>query len=261
MKPIRLLSRRLEMKPFLSVIIPCYNEEKNLKRGVLDEVENYLAKQKFQSEVIISDDESTDRSLEFIKNYLKLHPRFKLLQNKHAGKPFAIRAGIEKAKGELVLFTDMDQSAPMKEFDKFLPFFQKGFEVVIGSRGQKREGFSILRLVGSNVFRLIRQKLLLKNIIDTQCGFKAFKNKVAKSLFSRLLIFKEAKKTKGWKVGAFDVELLFIAQKMGFKIAEVIVAWQDKDVRREKKYFKESKEMLMEILRVKFNDLMGRYEK
>lgn len=246
-------------KLFLSVIIPCYNEEKNLKRGVLDEVNDYLSKQKFQSEVIISDDESTDKSREFVKNYLKKHPNFKLLENKHAGKPFAVRSGIEKANGEIVLFTDMDQSTPIKEFDKLLPFFQKGFDVVIGSRGQKREGFSLLRLIGSNVFRLIRQWMLLKKIIDTQCGFKAFKNNIAKDLFSRLLIFKEAKKTKGWKVGAFDVELLFIAQKRGYKTAEVIIEWEDKDVKKEKKYLKESKEMLKEILRVKLSDLAKKY--
>lgn len=248
------------MKPFLSVIIPCYNEEKNLKRGVLDEVENYLQKQKYQSEAIISDDESTDGSRQFVKNYLQKHPRFRLLENKHAGKPFAIRAGIKKADGEIILFTDMDQSTQINEFDKFLPFFKKGFGIVIGSRGQKREGFSLLRLIGSNIFRLIRQALLLKNIIDTQCGFKAFKNQIAQDIFSRLLIFKEAKKTKGWKVGAFDVELLFIAQKKGYKIAEVLVNWEDKDAGKKKKYFKESKEMLTEILRVKLNDLKGKYD-
>ncbi|MBM3205645.1 glycosyltransferase [Candidatus Shapirobacteria bacterium] len=247
------------MKPFLSVIIPCYNEEKNLKRGVLDEVDKYLQKQKWPSEVIISDDESTDNSRELVQKYLKTHSRFKLLENKHAGKPFAVRAGIEKAQGEVVLFTDMDQSAPLKEFDKLLPFFQKGFEVVIGSRGQKREGFSLVRLIGSNVFRLIRQQLLLKKIVDTQCGFKAFKNKMAKDLFLSLLIFKEKQKTKGWKVGAFDVELLFIAQKRGYKIAEVEINWEDKDIGKQKKYFKESKEMLQEIIRVKLNDLQGRY--
>jgi len=252
--------KKAKNKLFLSVIIPCYNEEKNLKRGVLDEVEDYLQKQKFESEVIVSDDESTDKSRKFVKDYVKKHPRFKLLENKHAGKPFAVRSGIEKAKGEVVLFTDMDQSAPIKEFDKFLPFFQKGFEVVIGSRGQKREGFSLVRLIGSNVFRLIRQKLLLKKIIDTQCGFKAFKNQVARDLFSRLLIFKEAKKTKGWKVGAFDVELLFIAQKKGYRMGEVVIDWVDKDSGKERKYFKESKEMLMEILRVKLNDLKKKYD-
>ena len=250
------------MKPFLSVIIPCYNEEKNLKRGVLDEVEAYLKKQKFESEVIIVDDGSSDKSNEFVRKYLPDHPRFKLLENKHAGKPFAVRAGVEKAQGEIILFTDMDQSAPIKEFDKFLPFFKKGFEIVIGSRGQKREGFPLLRLVASNVFRLIRQRFLLKNIIDTQCGFKSFKNKVAKDIFSRMLTFKEAKKASNWKVGAFDVELLFIAQKKGYQIAEVIVDWQDKDIAqgKERKFFKESKEMLMEILRVKLNDLRGKYD-
>ncbi len=248
-------------KPFLSVVIPCYNEEKNLKRGVLDEIEKYLQKQKFQSEVIISDDGSTDRSCQLVKAYLQKHPRFKLLENQHAGKPFAVRAGVEKAKGEIILFTDMDQSTPIKEFDKLLPFFQKGFEVVIGSRGQKRQGFSLLRLIGSNVFRLVRQSLLLKNIIDTQCGFKAFKNQVAKDLFSSLLIFKESKKTEGWKVGAFDVELLFVAQKKGYKIAEVVVDWEDKDVGKQKNYLRESKEMLTEILRVKMNDMKKLYSK
>lgn len=255
-----MIMNKMKSKIFLSVVIPCYNEEKNLKRGVLDEVENYLKKQSFQSEVIISDDESTDQSRQFIKAYLKNHPRFKILENKHAGKPFAVRSGIEKASGEVVLFTDMDQSAPIKDFDKFLPFFQKDFDVVIGSRGQKREGFSLLRLVGSNVFRLIRQQLLLKKIVDTQCGFKAFKNKVAKDLFSRLLIFSKAKETKGWKVGAFDVELLFIAQKKGYKIAEVVIDWEDKDSGKERKYFKESKEMLKELLRVKLSDLKGKYD-
>src|SRR4030042_2664558 len=170
------------MKPFLSVIIPCYNEEKNLKRGALDEVEVYLKKQKFESEVIIADDGSSDNSREFIKKYLQAHSRFELLENKHVGKPLTIRSGIKKANGEIILFTDMDQSTPINEFDKFLPFFKKGFEVVIGSRGQKRGGASLLRLIGANVFRLIRQTLLLKNIVDTQCGFKAFKNKIAQDL-------------------------------------------------------------------------------
>lgn len=249
-------------KPFLSVVIPCYNELENLKRGVLDQVENYLQKQKYLSEVIISDDESTDKSLEFIEKYLQTHSRFRLLKNKHGGKPFAVRAGVEKARGEIVLFTDMDQSTPINQISKLLPFFEKNYDVVIGSRGQFRQGFSFLRQLGSSTFRLVRQILLLRKITDTQCGFKAFKNKVAKGLFSQLLIFKKPKKAKGWRVGAFDVELLFIAQKRGYRIAEVSVKWKDRDVTqgKKRKLFKESKEMLKEILRVKLNDWRGAYE-
>ena len=262
-------------QPFLSVIIPCYNEETNLKRGTLNEVDDYLKKQDYQSEVIISDDGSNDESLQIVEVFAKNHPRFKLLKNKHTGKPFAVGAGIKKARGEIVLFTDMDQSTPLNQIEKILPnfarnkvlakqgsYFKQSFDLVIGSRGKQRMGFSLFRQLASASFRLIRQAILLKNIVDTQCGFKAFKNEVAKDLFSRLQIFKETKETRGWRVGAFDVELLFIAQKQGRRIAEVLVEWQDKDIAqgKQRKFFKESWEMLKEILRVKLSDLRGYYD-
>lgn len=247
--------------PYLSVVIPCYNEEKNLKRGVLAEVDNYLQKQKYTSEVLISDDGSTDDSLLLVEKFCRNHPRFKFLKNPHGGKVFAILAGVKKATGEIVLFTDMDQSTSITQLAKLLPHFKQGFSVVIGSRGEAREGFSLVRKAGSAAFRFIRQRLLLKRIVDTQCGFKAFKNRVVKDLFSHLMIFKKIKQTKGWRVGAFDVELLFIAQKRGYPVAEVPVDWKDQDIAqgKQRKYFKESKEMLKEILRVKLNDLKGRY--
>lgn len=249
-------------KPYLSVVIPCYNEEKNLHSGVLDQIENYLSEQDYYSEVIISDDASSDGSLDFVKNYCQKHPFFRQLKNKHGGKAFAIRSGIENAQGEIILTTDMDQSTPITQVAKLMPYFQKDYEVAIGSRGESREGFSFIRRLGSAVFRILRQRLLLKNVIDTQCGFKAYKNRVAKDLFSRLLIFKKTKTTRGWRVGAFDVELLFVAQKLGYRIKEVPVEWKDRDISqgKQRKYFKESKEMLKEILRVKLNDLMGKYD-
>ncbi len=252
----------MKKKIFLSVVIPCYNEKENLQRGVLAGVEKYLVKQDYSSEVIISDDGSTDSSLEFVERFTRRHRRFRLLKNPHSGKSFAVRSGINQARGEWVLFTDMDQSAPINQVEKLLPYFNKNNDVVIGSRGRKRLGFSFLRQLASDLFRLFRQVLLLRELIDTQCGFKAFKTKVAQDLFSRLLIFSEAKKTKGWRVGAFDVELLFLAQKKGYRIREVPVKWHDADISsaKKRKIFKESQEMLKEIVRVKLNDILGRYQ-
>lgn len=247
-------------KPYLSVVIPCYNESENLKRGVLDEVDDFLKKQNFTWEVIVSDDGSTDDSREVVAKQITGRKNFRLVENPHGGKPSAVWGGIKNAQGVFVLFTDMDQSAPLKEVLKLIPFFES-YGVVIGSRGGERENFSILRKIGSSVFRLFRKSLMLRNINDTQCGFKAFKTEVAKEIFPRLQFFKQKKVIRGWKVTSFDVELLFIAEKLGYKIKEVEVEWKDRDIAKGKKkgYFKESKEMLIQIIRVKLNDLRGLY--
>lgn len=250
-------------KPFLTVIIPCYNEERNLKRGVLEEIDHYLKKQNYSSEVIVSDDGSTDASLKIVDKYVKYHSRFKLLRNKHAGKPFAIKSGLAKTKGEIALLTDMDQSAPLSEIKKLLPWFEKSYDVVIGSRGKERKRFPWYRRIISWGFRFFRRTLLLRDIIDTQCGFKAFRQPAGKTIFRKMQIFKQTGEAKGWRVGAWDVEMLFVAEKLGYKIKEVPVAWEDRDVAggKRKNFIKESKEMLFEILRVKINDWRGRYEK
>jgi len=247
---------------YLSVVIPCYNETENLQRGVLDEVNDFLTKQNFSWEVIIADDGSTDESREIIERQIKDKEHFRLIENPHGGKPAAVWGGIKNAGGQYVLFTDMDQSTPIKEVLKLIPYFEK-YEVVIGSRGMERENFSILRKIGSNVFRVFRKILMLRDINDTQCGFKTFQTNVAKKIFPMLQFFKKEETIKGWKVTSFDVELLFIAEKLGFKVKEVPVEWKDRDVAKgkEKSYLKESKEMLMQILSVKLNDLRGLYNK
>lgn len=248
-------------KVFLSVVIPCYNEKENLERGVLDEVYAFLQEQRFGWEVIVSDDGSTDNSRELVTEIIKDKKGFRLVKNDHGGKPSAIWGGIKNSVGEYVLFSDMDQSAPIAAVLKLMPFF-KDYPVVIGSRGIERENFSLVRKLGSTAFRIFRKTILLRDINDTQCGFKAFRAEVAKKIFPQLQFFKQAKEIKGWKVTSFDVELLFIAEKFGYKIKEVPVQWRDRDIARGKKrsYLKESKEMLGQILRVKINDLRGMYD-
>lgn len=253
------------MAQSLSIVIPCYNEENNLKNGVLDQVNDFLKTQKFDWEVIVCNDESTDNSLKLVKDFVSKHKGFKVLDLPHGGKPSAVWGGIKKANFPIVLFTDMDQSTPLKESLKLLPYFDKGYDVVIGSRGAVRQGATLVRKIMAKTFLTVRRLFILPKIIDTQCGFKAFKTDVAKIIFPNLQFFKDKSDKKGWRVSAFDVELLFMAQKWGYKIKEVPVSWQDEDLSTTKgddslRFKKESKQMIQEIYRVKRNDLKGLYD-
>lgn len=248
----------------VSIIIPCYNEENNLKRGVLEEVADFLHTVKYKYEVIICNDKSTDNSLKLSQDFAKNHDNFRVLDLPHGGKPSAVWGGIQQAKYPWVLFTDMDQSTPLKEIQKLLPFFDS-YDVVIGSRGGNREGNSLIRKIMATCFLSARRLLLLPGIIDTQCGFKAFKTEVAKKVFPNLQFFKDKSDKKGWRVSAFDVELLFMSQKWGYKIKEVPVNWKNEDLSDTKgdnnsRFKKESMNMIQEIIRVKKNDLKGLYE-
>jgi glycosyltransferase involved in cell wall biosynthesis len=246
----------------LSVIIPCYNEEANLERGVLEHVADYLGEQDYPAEVIVVDDGSTDQSLKLIKKAAKNKSLLRLVEISHQGKPRALRAGIEKARHEIVLFTDMDQSTPIEEVEKILPLFSQGFDLVIGSRGKTRENYPWYRRLLSWGFRTGRQLFILKDITDTQCGFKAARLAVARKLFANLRTIKSPKEASGWRVTAYDVELLFLAEKAGLTVTEVPVRWRDEDVasRKERNFLKESADMAVEVIRVIINDIGGRYD-
>ena len=254
-------------EPTISVVIPCYNEEKNLQAGVLDQVYQYLVAQLHGWEVIVVDDGSTDSSKSLVAEIIRDKDGFSLHQVPHGGKPAAIWGGIQHARAEWVLFTDMDQSTPIGELAKLLPWRDQGYDVVIGSRGMAREGFSILRKVGSAVFRTLRGTFLLRDIRDTQCGFKLFRREVAVRLFPRLEYFKRQERPSGWKVTAYDVELLHLCEKAGYAIKEVVVAWRNRDLSETKgqggefaRYMKESADMARQVVRVTRNQLKGLYD-
>lgn len=249
-------------KPKLSVIITSYNEKENIQRGVLDEINDYLKKVKYSWEVIINDDGSTDGSRQLIQEFVKKNKGFKFIKGNHGGKAAGLLNGIKKAKGEIILFTDVDQSTPLKEVEKLLPYYDQGYDVVFGSRGKIRQNFAWYRQLMSWGFRVIRQLFLLRDVSDTQCGFKSFNSKLVKDIFPRLSILKNAGKASGWTVSAFDVELLFLAEKQGAKLKEVDVLWQDEDVSttKSKNFIKESFDMFNQILSVKRNDMQGKYD-
>jgi dolichyl-phosphate beta-glucosyltransferase len=245
---------------YLSVIIPAYNEEKNLKKNVLEEVWEYLKKQKYSWEVLIVDDGSTDKTAAICSEFSKKHSGFSILKEPHRGKAGTVIAGMMKAKGDIVLFTDMDQATPISELEKVLPQFSDDFDIVIGSRSG-RKGANVIRKIMAYGFMILRTLILRLPFRDTQCGFKAFKKETIKPIFERVMVFKE-KQEKGSAVTAgFDLELLYIARKLGYKIAEVPVTWEEKGDRGNfgVNPVKDSLDGLKDLLRVRMNAMAGKY--
>ncbi|MDQ3239356.1 MAG: glycosyltransferase [bacterium] len=246
---------------YLSVIIPCYNEETNIRNGVLHVVTEYLDSQDYQKEVIIVDDGSDDQSVKLIEKYIKQSKKdyVKLIKNPHGGKASTVITGMLAGEGDIVLFTDMDQATPIEETSKLLPFFDQGYDIVIGSRAGERKGAPIIRRAMSRGFFALRLLIVGLNFRDTQCGFKAFKRDVARKLFTSMKIHGTRKIIKGSTVTAgFDVEFLFIARKMGYKMKEVPVKWHYVGTKRVNA-IKESWRGLKELVNLKVNDIRGVY--
>jgi len=248
-------------KIFLSVVIPSFDEMANLQKGVLDKVENFLSKKKYSYEVIIVDDGSTDGSADFVKKFSSNNPNFKIIENPHLGKAGAVTTGVLNSKGDFVLFSDMDQATPIEEIDELLPCFDEGYDIVIGSRKSQRKGAPWSRVLMAKGMIFLRTLLVnIYGISDTQCGFKMFKRQAAKKLFDKISkIHNNFKRVSGSSVSAgFDVELLYIAQKMGYKIKEVPVNWLYVETRRVNP-IKDSVAGIMDLIKIKIKDSRGEY--
>lgn len=239
----------------ISIVIPSYNEMANLQKGTLEKVASYLRKQKFDYEVLVVDDGSDDGSLEFVKRFVKDNRGFKLIENSHMGKAGAVTTGVLKASGDYILFTDMDQATPIDELDKFIPLIQEGFDVIIGSRSGARKGAPFTRKLMSQGMITLRSILVgLPEIKDTQCGFKLFKKEVGKNIFEKIKkIHHGFKIIHGSSVTAgFDVEILYIAEKLGYRIKEVPVSWLYVETRRVNP-LKDSVEGFFDLIKIRRN--------
>jgi len=246
----------------LSVVIPAYNEERRLPK-TLERITAYLQEQDYPAEIIVVDDGSEDDTVSIVERFIADHPNMSLIKNDHRGKGYAVRTGMLRARGQYVLFSDADLSTPIEEVARLLPWFDEGYDVVIGSRegpGAKRYGEPPYRHLMGRVFNLIVRLLAVRGIRDTQCGFKCFRRDVARDLFSRVRLYgPEAGTVADSMVTAFDVEVLFLAQKIGYGIKEVPVEWH---------YFAESKvnpikdsiRNFRDVCRVRLNDLRGVYD-
>ena len=211
-------------RPYLSVIIPAYNEAKRLPLTLID-IDKHLETQEYSYEILVVNDGSTDSTAEIVNRFMPLVENLKLIDNKeNKGKGAAVRQGMLCAKGTWRLFMDADNSTSVVEFNKMIPYFKEGYEVVFGSRDVK--GARMLppqafykRILG-DLGNLFIQAVLLRGIWDTQCGFKCFSDEAAEKVFNLTRIDK-------W---GFDVEALALAKEFGYKIKEMPVFWVN-DVR------------------------------
>ncbi len=251
----------MENSIFLSVIIPCFNEENNLKNHCLDSVINFFKNQDFSYEMIVVNDASIDRSKEILEAYGKRR-EIRLINKEHSFKAGTVIRGIREAQGKYVLITDMDQATPISQLDKFLIFLKKDNDIIICSRRNERKGAPLSRKIMAKGFIFLRNLILgLNEIKDTQCGFKVFKRETALNLVNKLKLFTDSKiVSKTSKVTAgFDVEMLFIAKKMGYKIIETPVTWNYVETRRVSP-IRDSTDGLIDMLKIRLNDLLHKYD-
>lgn len=247
------------MTPYLSVIIPSYNEEDNLNRGTLDVVIAYLEKQPYPWEVILVNDGSTDSTAQILSDFVKYQKHVRFIDNPHQGKAQTVITGVLAAEGEIILFSDMDQATPIAEFDKFLPKFEEGYDIVIGSRAN-REGAPLFRKILAFGMVFLRTIILSLPVKDSQCGFKAMTHESAQKVFKIMQSLRPAKTIEGPAVDpGLDVEMIYLGRKLGYKIVEVPVSWRHQESRRVS-FIKDAKAGLMGLLVVRLRSLTNAYK-
>jgi len=235
---------------FLSIIIPAFNEENRLP-STLEQVFHFLEKQSYTSEVIVVENGSTDKTFEVAQRFAEQHKNLRVIQSER-GKGAAVQRGVRAARGEYVLFCDADLSMPVEEISKFLPPALKDFDIAIGSReapGAVRYDEPYYRHLTGRVFNMLIRLMVLPKLQDTQCGFKCLRAEIARDIFRFQTL-------TGW---AFDVELLYIAHRHGYRILEIPIDWYfnaDSKIR----VLRDSQRMFLDLLAIRRNARLGLYD-
>ena len=206
---------------YLSVVIPAYNEEKRIGETLVA-VDKYLSMQKYEYEILVVNDGSTDKTVGVVQQFVKNLVVIDNLENK--GKGAAVRQGLQEAHGKYRVFMDADNSTSVDHVEKMWPLFEKGYQVVIGSRDKRdvkgamvavRQSF--YRLLIKSIGNLLIQIFVVRGIWDTQCGFKGFSSKAVRDIFPRLGINR-------W---GFDIEILAIAKCLNYNIGIIPIYWKN----------------------------------
>ncbi len=247
---IRWKTTPLDERPYLSIVIPAYNEAERIV-PTIGAISSYVSEQGFPWELIIADDGSRDQTVELVEGLGFANLRL-LRAEANGGKGRAVQRGMLAAHGQYILFDDADNSTPIEEIDKLLRQVREGgFDVVVGSRaadGAEEAHRSAFRRLLSNGLRWIVRNIFRIGVRDTQCGFKLFSYPAAQRLYN-------AQTITGF---SFDLEILYLASKFGYSVAEVPVAWVDAPGSKVDAA-KEIRRFLRDLLKIKWNDLRGVY--
>jgi dolichyl-phosphate beta-glucosyltransferase len=241
-----------EAAPDLSIVIPSYNEELRLP-ATLERIAEYLPTLGLRTEVLVVDDGSRDRTAAVAESFREKLAGLRVLANKtNRGKGYSVRHGMLEARGEMVLFTDADLSAPIEESDKLIEALRNGYDVAIGSRAMDRSLISthesVFREFAGIVFNKIVRIILRLPFVDTQCGFKAFRRARCKIIF-------EQQRIEGF---GFDPELLYLARHHGLRSIEIPVRWGHSPATKVS-MMRDSVKMFVDIFAIRWNAIMGRY--
>ncbi len=238
------------MPPFLSIIIPAHNEEDRLP-GSLKKVIDFIDAQDYETEVIIVENGSEDRTAEIGRGVAAGHSNVYLIEEPRPGKGFAVRRGMLAAEGKFRFICDADLSMPIEEVNRFLPPSAPPYDVAIASRevaGAKRYGEPAYRHLVGRIFNFLVRLITLPGIQDSQCGFKCFRDEIAEDLF-------RVQRIDGW---TFDVEVLFIAMRRGYNIIEIPIPWYFNSGSRVR-LVKDSSIMFCDLFRIRLNWGRGLY--
>jgi len=235
-----------------SIVIPAYNEGHRLG-ATLDKVLGYVREQGWNAEVVVVNDGSRDNTAELVRSFAAKDPALRLLENPgNRGKGYAVRNGMLNARGEIIVFSDADLSSPIEEMPKLLAALAAGADIAIGSRWLRAElqthRQSLHRQLFGRIFNGLNRVILGLQFKDTQCGFKAFRQRAAQAVFP-------LQKIEGW---GFDPEILFLARKFGLKVREVPVVWAHDGGTRINP-IADGARMFVEMLRIRWYDLGGKY--
>ena len=227
----------------LSIVIPAFNEENRIS-ATLRRIRDYLSDQSYEAEVLVVIDGSQDRTIDLVREFAADYPTLFVLNNEsNRGKGFAVRRGMLESQGKFLLFSDADLSTPIEEVERLLWQLHSGYDIAIASRALPDADIRVRQpwwrqLMGRTFNRLV-QRLILPGIWDSQCGFKCFRREVAQQVFFRQRIDRFG----------FDVEILWLARKLGYRIAEVPVTWIN-DPFSQVRPIRDSFRMLVDIFRI-----------